>query len=125
MGIFEKIINRERSPLDNLHGDFKIKYGPWRANRYYDPFIDGQSTMKVRFGFDDPKQLDDCPFLAKVGMNQDPSINNRFIGFAYGRDMDRQNLEGWAKTFPYAEIILGLDDSGVITDTSQVIKLTE
>ena len=86
--------------------------------------VDRDITLKVRFGFDNPALLDDFHFLGKIGINRDQNVKERFIGFAYGQDKDRNKLEEWAKKFPYAEIIIGLDRNGVITDDSQVIKIT-
>ena len=125
MSIFERMFNKEENPLRDLHPNFRVKYDSWYANRYHNPFIDGQSSLKVRFSFDDPKLLDDFPFLGKIGMNLEQNLKGKFIGFAYGQDKDRQTLEEWAKKFPYAEIIIGLDHDGVIRENSQVIKLTE
>ena len=124
MGILERMFKKELDPVSDLHPDFKIKYDVWYANRYYNPFIDGKTKLKVRFSFDDPKQLDHFPFLGKVSVNLDPTISGKFIGFAYGQDKDREALESWAKKFPYAEIIIGLDDEGIIRNDSQVVKLT-
>ena len=100
---------------------------PGMQNRYYDHFIDGQSSLKVRFSFDNPNLLDDFPFLGKIGMNLDPSLKEKFIGFAFFIDKVRisQYYKNGQKSFLTPKLLLGLDHDGVLKEDSQVIKLTD
>jgi hypothetical protein len=114
MGFLEKLRNRnegtEISELRKVHRDFQYQYGQWL-------YTDGKShfglAAKVRFAFDDPELLNECPFYAKIGMNKDKQIPQRYIGFAY--DHEKSRLLNWAERFPFAELIDGLDHQGVST----------
>jgi len=75
----------------------------------------------VRFSFDDPRLLDDCPFMAKIGVNEDQAVPGKYIGFAYGNDVSK--MSDWAKRFLFAEIIDRLDDGGVSTDESKKTRI--
>lgn len=120
--LLEEGVEDESEILNNLHPDFRIEDGPWRYNRELG-FWDGAICMKVRFGFDDAQLLDDCKFHAKIGINNDPNIPNRFIGFAYSRRGKKKDLVEWVKKFPFSELIVGLDSHGVIKEDSVVTKI--
>lgn len=104
-----------------MHPDFKVHNNQWFFNRRTIP--EGLDC-KIRFGFDDPKLLDDCPFYAKVGLNTDKSIAHHYIGFAYGTKADVLKLGVWACKFPSrVDLILTLDRNGASTSESTVQKL--
>ncbi len=81
--------------------------------------------MKIRFSFDDPSLLDNCPFIAKIGLNGDSNVGGKYIGFAYGRNTDQEALMLWAQKFNFAELIVGLDENAVSTPDSKVIPIKQ
>jgi hypothetical protein len=113
----------DETGVKDLHIDFRIHDGPWYYNRSHDSFVDGRSTMKIRFSFDDPVLLDSCPFEAKIGLNLDESFEGKYIGFAYGKNKDQEALVAWAQRFNSAELIVGLDLEAVSTPKSKVTRL--
>lgn len=62
-----------------------------------------QASVKVIFAFDEPKLLDDCPFLAKVGF--DKTNEHTFFGVAYDIEGDPEKLCEWVAKFPRAELL--------------------
>lgn len=105
--------------LNNLHSDFGIEAGPWRFNREKS-FFEKMPTMKLRVGFDDVKLLDDCPFVAKIGINKDELVAGKYVGFFYGNVKVKDDLIKWAKKFPYSELIEGLDKNSISLPDSKV-----
>jgi len=124
MKFFEKSFWRgeDETGVRDLHQDFNLHEGPWYYNRAWDP-VDGRTNVKIRFSFDDPTLLNECPFMAKIGLNQDPAVPGKYIGFAYGQDGDRAELEAWAQKFDFAELIAGLDRDAVSTANSTVTPI--
>lgn len=111
----------EREELSNLHPDFKIDFGQWFFNRAESMSeATNPPTIKIRVGFDDSKLLDECPFLAKIGINRDDSIQHKFIGFMYGDKDSRNRLVVYAEKFPYSELIDGLTGTGVSLEDSKI-----
>jgi len=126
MKLFERLFSQEpESEVATLHPNFRLKEGDWYFNRTFNVFTDEGITGKIRFGFDDPRLLDGCQFQAKIGMNLDAAIPNKYIGFAYARRQDFESLKEWGQKFPYAELIEGLNGDGVSTSESKVTLLTE
>lgn len=122
---FLDVFRREyETGVRNLHLDFKIHEGPWYYNRHYSPFTDGKIAVKIRFSFDNPSLLDKCPFIAKIGLNNDSNVQGKYIGFAYGKIEETKSLATWAEKFNYAELIEGLDREGVSSPDSKVTPLT-
>lgn len=121
MGFFQNLFNVK--PL--IHKDFPRKDENWFYNRDYNWLDDGSITLKVRFAFDDPKLLDNCPFFARVGNNLDPDVPGQYVGFAYGSGADEERLREWAQRFPFAELIIGLDEEGMHTPESKFIPITQ
>ena len=117
MRFFERFERKEEG-VKGLHENFGICDRFWCHNRDYS-YTDGKITMKARFSFDDPSSLNECPFLAKIGLNKDPDVPGKYIGFAYGSDA--QTLEAWAKKFSFSELITELDNNGVITKNPEKI----
>jgi len=105
MKFFERFRGKDETGARDLHGDFRIHEGSWCYNRSHNPFLDREITLKVRFAFDDPALMDNCPFMAKIGLNQDPALHGKYIGFAYGQAKDQETLSSWAQKFNYAELI--------------------
>ncbi len=125
MKLFERLFSQEpKSEVAALHPDFKIKKNGWYFNRDYN-IGDGEISVKVCFGFDDPLQLNGCNFQAKIGVNTNPTISNKYIGFAYTRSGNLEKLESWAQRFLYAELIDHLDHDGVSTSKSNKSVLTK
>jgi hypothetical protein len=119
---FESLFSQKKEAeptVKGLHRNFRLREGGWYFNREHSIFRDQGIAIKCRFGFDDPMLLDGCPFYAKIGVNTDPSVSSRYIGFVYGKKEDQQAMEDWGRQFPFAEIITDLDREGVSTDTSQ------
>ena len=125
MKFLERFRGEDESGVRDLHRNFKIHEGPWYYNCSYSPFLDRETTLKIRFAFDDPSLLDDCPFMAKIGLNQDPAVNGKYIGFAYGQAKDQETLSSWGQKFNYTELIKGLDNEGVSTSESKVTPLKQ
>lgn len=125
MKFFERMFpSKENEEIKNLHKDFKItRDGFWYQNREFDPVLDHELTMKAKVFFEDPALFDNCRFMAKIGKNENETINLPYIGFGYGGEKDREALKEWAMRFPDAELIVGLDNEGVMKDDSEVIKL--
>ncbi len=125
MNFFEKIFTSEKNDgVKNLHKDFtKTQDGFWYFNREFNILSDRGLNIKAKVFFEDPSLLDDCGFLAKIGKNLDESILLPYIGFVYGKNEERVALQAWAEKFPHAEMIFGLDESGVMKDNSEVISL--
>lgn len=120
MKFFERFKREDETGVRDLHSDFKIHEGPWYYNRSYDPFLDGETNLKVRFSFNEPFLLDECPFMAKIGLNQDSALDGKYIGFAYGQAKDKEVLRSWAQKFNYAELIEGLNRDGVSNLESKI-----
>ncbi|MBI5733286.1 hypothetical protein HY967_05065, partial [Candidatus Jorgensenbacteria bacterium] len=57
--------------------------------------------------FDDPKLLDDCPFVCKIGKNVDG--DTKYFGVAYGDETIQKQMKEWAKKFRRATL---LNESG-------------
>ena len=112
----------ESKMVKGLHPDFKVLYdGFWYFNKVKRPAM---ITHKIRFSFDNPQALNDCPFYTKIGLNSDQEIPNKYIGFAYVNEKQLEELKEYAKKFPYAEVIDNLHMSnGESTEKSTVIKL--
>lgn len=120
MGILQKLFGSNAL----IHPDFPRKFQNWYFNRDYNWLDDGSITLKVRFAFDNPGLLDNCPFFAKVGNNLDPDVSGQYVGFAYGSGADEEKLRDWAKKFPFSELIIGLDEEGMHTPESKFIPIT-
>ncbi len=108
-----------------LHPQFTItKFDDrWEHNRTYKPW-DGVINSKVRVLFDDLSLLDNCPFMAKVGTNFNGHIIPlKYVAFCYGNGKNREELMAYARTFPYAEIIDGLNDDGTMHEHSLINRL--
>ena len=112
----------ESKEVKGLHPDFKVLYdGFWYFNKIKRPTL---ITHKVRFTFDSPEALDNCPFYTKVGLNLDESIPNKYVGFAYVNEKQFEELKNYSKKFPYAETIDNLDRfNGESTDRSIPTRL--
>jgi tRNA(Ile)-lysidine synthase TilS/MesJ len=125
MSIFEKFfkVSDENHPEDLLHKDFTINNGRWYFNRELRP--NEEIDRKIRFGLNNLEMVDGCKFLAKIGHNLDDKIKTKFIGFAYGNKDNEENLKEWSKKFPYAEMIIGLDNNGAIKTDSKVNIIKE
>jgi hypothetical protein len=114
---------REALSVKGLSPQYGLTYdGFWYFNRHHDA-IDGRSDIKIRYGFDDPSILEKTNFLSKIGINSDPAIPHKYIGFSYAKTSQRQELEKYGRSFPYAELITALDDDGVITPESEQVRL--
>jgi len=120
MSFFEKMWRSEdKTGVKGLHPDFHTNSDPWYFNK-----VERRSwTIKVRFSFDDPAELNDCPFRAKIGVNLDNKVPGKYIGFAYGEDKDQTTLVAWAQKFKFAELIEGLDDKSVSTAESKITPI--
>ena len=120
--IFQKTSNLENS---QLHEDFQIKEDAWLFNRRHNIATDESICLKTRFAFDKLSLLDDCPYMAKIGINLDDNLPYRYIGFAYGDKENRNTLFQWAQKFPYSELIENLDYDGVSTEASSVTIINQ
>lgn len=117
MRFIERFFKEEKSPVIDVHPDFKVvDLGYWCFNREAHLGDMMNLRAKVRFSFDDATFLNSCPFIAKIGPNEDESVPGKYIGFAYGDDAEK--LSEWASRFQFAELISGLDESGVSTNES-------
>ncbi|MFA5023509.1 MAG: hypothetical protein WC523_00935 [Patescibacteria group bacterium] len=125
MKFFERFRGEDETGVRDLHKDFKIHEGSWYHNRSYTPLAGEEPVIKIRFSFDDPILLDDCPFMAKIGLNQDPAVYGKYVGFAYGQNKDREALTSWAQKFNFAELIVDLDQDGVSTPENKVTPIEE
>jgi len=125
MKFFEKIFSPgPENSLKNLHKDFKITHDKfWYFNRDFDLLKDRELNVKAKVIFENPFLLDNCEFFAKIGKNENENVPLPYIGFAYGKEEEKERLKTWAEKFPYAELICGLDSSGVIKEDSEVIQL--
>ena len=113
------------SELWKLHKDFYIRRTPWYFNQKFNILTDSNINIKIRFGFDDPTLLNDCPFMAKISSNLDDQITHKYIWFAYGDEKNKSDLVKWAKKFPYSELINNLDRNGISTSKSIITTLNE
>ncbi|MDB5204632.1 MAG: hypothetical protein JWP09_660 [Candidatus Taylorbacteria bacterium] len=118
-------IKPEALPTHDLHPDFKIDAEGWSWNREYNEGVDGEIVCKSRYGFNEPALLDSCPFMAKIGQNEDPEITAKWIGLAYANGARKEELVEWSKRFPYAELIEDLDVQGNGHSESVVTKITD
>ncbi len=116
-------IRREVEELIKLHPDFRRAYGQWVGNPKY--FGMYGASLKIRFGFENPELSNDCWAPAKIGINLDRSIPERYIGFAYGGLKTRDQIVEWVQKFPYSELIEGLDGASVIAPDSKVTALKQ
>jgi hypothetical protein len=127
MKFFKKLFSKEdlasKESVKGIHPDFKKTHDKfWYFNR--EPKIgDDQINLKCRVGFNDPSLLNNCPFLAKIGLNMDPHLPFRYIGFAYAHAIQQDRLKEWGERFPFAELIIGLDDVKRIRDESKRVIL--
>lgn len=121
--LFEKLRGKEN--IKYVHGDFSKRYGPWAFNKAYNPYQYAENTPnhKVRFSFDNPALLDNCPYIAKIGVNLDTDVPGKYIGFVYGFDEDVEEMKSWSEKFNFAELISGLDSDGVSKDDSQIFRI--
>jgi hypothetical protein len=126
MKFFERMFSASKETIESakdVHSAFTLTDDNfWFSNRSYKSYEE-QPTLKATFKFDTPELLDDCPFMAKIGMNE--SEGPKYFGVAYATESNQSELETWAKRFPWAHLIIGLDNDGVITDISQEIDLKE
>jgi hypothetical protein len=114
MKFIERFFQKEpESQISKLHKDFRIKEGSWQFNRSFSEVADRLINLKVRFAFDNPALLDNCTFHAKIGLNLDENLAQKYIGFAYGNDKIKNALMAWAKKFPYSELMENLDADGM------------
>jgi hypothetical protein len=79
--------------------------------------------LKLCLGFNDPNILSKTPFHAKAGRNAESAAPYSYAAFLYARMRDRATLEEYAKPFPYAELIIGLDRNGGALPSAQRIML--
>jgi len=74
-----------------------VKYKIFSKSRLERRKYGGDIEIKVAFLFDDPKLLDECPFVCKIA--EDNRKKHRYVGIAYGRNKDREALKEWAHKF--------------------------
>ena len=99
-----------KKSANGLHPAFRTtREGYWYWNRWRDITRDTGANLKVIFCFDDPALLADTPLLVKIGPNRDCTRPYRFVGVVYARNRERAVIEEYARRFPYAELIIGLD----------------
>jgi len=112
----------EQETVKGLHPNFSRSQDKfWYYNREYSPFVDRHVTHKVIFKFEDPRLLDDFPFLGKIGLNKEDGP--KYFGVAYGDSRNKEQLVEWAKKFPWAQLLIGLDDAGVMTDKTKFVDI--
>lgn len=125
MKFLEKIFQSKteaKESVRKLHPDFKVTQDNfWYFNRVNSSGFPMRPTLKVIFKFENPALLDNCPFMAKIGMNE--SDGPKYFGVAYGSKQNRTELENWVKKFPWAHLILDLDKSGVMIEGAKEIDL--
>ncbi len=105
--------------MSEVHKDFKIISGKWVFNKFWTP-ENGKMGIKVRAGFDDLELLDGISFSAKIAINNDPDISNKYVIFIYGSKDDLENLTELAKKFPYAELIKNTSSTGKSRESSDI-----
>lgn len=110
----------QKETTKGIHPDFRLRDGEYYHNRPWE-LIDGPIVSKVGFKFDDPKLLDDCPFIAKVGINW--SEGPKYFGLAYAHDGEQQTLIDWAQRFEYVRLMQPLSRTGELTDGTQTISI--
>ncbi|MCL5012099.1 MAG: hypothetical protein M1320_01610 [Patescibacteria group bacterium] len=125
MKIFDKLPQLKRieheGSVKKLHPDFRTtKDNFWYFNRLHSD-LKTNPTLKVVFKFDDPALLDNCPFMAKIGINE--SDGPKYFGVAFGTNINRAELEHWAEKFVWAHLITDLDENGVKKDGASEIDL--
>ncbi len=109
-----------------LHPSFRItreSEGYWYWNRWRDIQRDTGTNVKAVFCFDDPALLADTPLLVKIGPNRLRARPYNFVGVVYARDCDRKALEDYARRFPWAELIIGLNRNAGTLPNSKYVML--
>ncbi len=118
-GKLKSFFERERNEV--IHPDFSIEDpdGFWRWNSsHFSPTAfqvrrlqekgfraAGRELpeIKVAFAFDNPKLLDKCPFLCKIGKNL--NRDTAYFGVAYADEEDYEALQKWGSRFPRLEVL--------------------
>ena len=119
MKFLNNIFNIEKDPLLNLHPDFSRKENGWIWNNVHlANFGEDTPDVKIRFGFDDSELLSGINFQTKIGMNLDPNISHKYIGFSYAPKKELDSLKDFAKKFPWAELLENLNTDGLSTKES-------
>ncbi len=107
-----------------LHPSFGLtrdKY--WYWNRSYDESLDLGVNLKLAFYFNDPANLGATHLHVKIGPNRAEWFQFRYTGRLYARDGARAEVEAYARRFPYAELIIGLDRNGGTLPNAKRIRL--
>jgi hypothetical protein len=97
---------RQGGPNDpgRIHPNFTLDFlhfqqnRPWNVSAYKE-----HPQIKVVFYFDDSSLLNDCPFVAKVTLDQ--KLGYRFFGVAYGVKSDSEALRQWSSKFPWWSLV--------------------
>lgn len=90
-----------------IHEDFRLRSGLYSWNgRWGRP----HPEKKICFYFNDPKLLDNCPFVCKVAINTKPDKPYEYFGVAYGPppsssgELDFESMRDWASRFDFAGV---------------------
>ena len=124
--------NKEKPPL--VHPDFGVKedyddgfYWWWNYTdiaRYLKTKDlkknKNPKIVKVAFPFDDPRLLDNCPFMCKIGKNIGQKQETQYYGVAYGTEDDIEALKEWAQRFPHAKLLTSLGFNAETTERSKI-----
>ena len=119
------LTKEQRLHIKNLHPDFRISsYDGFYYNHVHWVEENSSKEMKVRFWFDDPKQLDDMPFAASISINlyQEEALKGyKYYGFFY--DNKRRLMVEVGKRFPHATFTLFLDHDGDTTSKTNEMDI--
>lgn len=127
MEIFDKLFGRkkEKTGEQPIHFDFLVRdpdgfwwwnhtnFGKYIREKKKLKLYDALGIIKIAFPFDDPKLLNNCPFMCKIGENTTSIKDTKWFGIAYGYKDDGDALIDWAsRRFPRYELITDTDDMG-------------
>jgi hypothetical protein len=59
--------------------------------------MSGTPDFKIAFGFDDPTVLEKCPFIGKIGKND--NHDTKYWAVFYGAKEDFEGMKNWAAQF--------------------------
>lgn len=118
MGFRDLFERREPEKPESIHPAFQIldkvdegRYWRWNftdfsqylTSRGLPPSYKQTDLIKVAFAFDDPNQLDECPYMCKIGENL--AGDTKYFGIAFELRERMQDLNSWAAKFSRHELL--------------------
>lgn len=113
-----------QNPFGKLWPKYNISNVGWTVNEQFRMMTE-DPELKAKFFFDksDIPYLASSKFATKIGLNAEPKVPHRFIGFCYAKKEHYQELEKWLGTFPWAELTTDVNWQGLADKNSTRVQL--